>query len=232
MNKAERNRYEALFDEYADPPSQRDMLIAAVECFAEKGFHATTTRDIAKLTEMSPAALYMHFKNKHELLYKIMLIVASAVLDRMKAAVASHVDPVERLRALVHAQVRTHAALRAAVRVVDREFDTLPVELRRPIVELRDQSEELYLLALEDGREKGVFQFSDVRIAALAIYSMAVAVARWFRPEGPHTDVEVAEIYQELAVSMVCKQVSGPFGSQPPVGVGRRAEDARLAGRS
>ena len=211
MNKAERKRYEALFDEYADPPSQRQMLIAAVECFADKGFHATTTRDIAKMAEMSPAALYMHFKDKNEVLFRIMLIVATVVLDRMKTSAAAHVDPVQRLRALVHAQVQAHASLRTAVRVVDREFDTLPQELRRRIVELRDESEALYMTVLEDGRKKGVFHFADVRVTLLAIYSMAVSVARWFRPEGPHTEAEIAVIYQELAVAMVRTQISGRF---------------------
>jgi AcrR family transcriptional regulator len=206
MNKAERQRYEALFDAYADPPSQREMLIAAVECFAEKGFHATTTRDIAKLAEMSPAALYMHFKDKSEVLFRIMFIVASAVLDRMKAAAASHSNPADRLRALVYAQVYAHAELRTAARVVDREFYTLPLEHRRPILALRDESEKMYSNVLADGRKSGEFQFTDLRMTELAIYSMSVAVARWFRPEGPRSDAEIAEIFQDLAVSMVRKQ--------------------------
>jgi hypothetical protein len=38
--------------------SIRKLVIAAIECFAERGYRATTTRDIAKRAQMSPAALY------------------------------------------------------------------------------------------------------------------------------------------------------------------------------
>jgi AcrR family transcriptional regulator len=47
------------------------LLEAAVIAFAEKGFHGTTTRDIATAAGMSPAALYVHHKSKEELLYLI-----------------------------------------------------------------------------------------------------------------------------------------------------------------
>jgi AcrR family transcriptional regulator len=46
--------------------SIRKLVIAAIECFAERGYRATTTRDIAKRAQMSPAALYVHFRSKNE----------------------------------------------------------------------------------------------------------------------------------------------------------------------
>ncbi|MGW3416419.1 helix-turn-helix domain-containing protein, partial [Streptomyces sp. NPDC000888] len=49
------------------PDAARRLLVAAVEAFAERGYHATTTRDIAGRAGMSPAALYIHYKTKEEL---------------------------------------------------------------------------------------------------------------------------------------------------------------------
>jgi AcrR family transcriptional regulator len=46
-------------------------LDAAVNAFAEKGFHGTTTRDIADAIGRSPAAIYVHHRSKEELLYLI-----------------------------------------------------------------------------------------------------------------------------------------------------------------
>jgi AcrR family transcriptional regulator len=46
------------------PEAARKLLVAAVEAFAERGYHATTTRDIAGRAGMSPAALYIHYKTK------------------------------------------------------------------------------------------------------------------------------------------------------------------------
>ncbi len=54
-----------------NPDAARRLLVAAVEAFAERGYHATTTRDIAGRAGMSPAALYIHYKTKEELLHRI-----------------------------------------------------------------------------------------------------------------------------------------------------------------
>ena len=43
----------------------------AVEAFAEKGFTATTTRDIAARAGMSPAAVYVHHDTKESLLFTV-----------------------------------------------------------------------------------------------------------------------------------------------------------------
>ena len=50
------------------PPVATRMLGAAVEAFAELGFHVTTTREIAAKVGLSPAAVYVHCRSKEELL--------------------------------------------------------------------------------------------------------------------------------------------------------------------
>src|SRR6185437_5284135 len=45
---------ERLFGEYHFPAGSRRILLAAATAFAERGFHATTTRDIAAQAGLSP----------------------------------------------------------------------------------------------------------------------------------------------------------------------------------
>ena len=40
------------------------ILEAAARLFAEKGFHRTTTRDIAEAADVSEGTLYNYFENK------------------------------------------------------------------------------------------------------------------------------------------------------------------------
>ncbi|WP_396230797.1 TetR family transcriptional regulator, partial [Frankia sp. EI5c] len=74
------------------------LLAAALSAFAAKGFHGTTTRDIAAAAGMSSAALYVHHKSKEELLYLISLTGHQRTLARLRSALASSDDPVEQLR--------------------------------------------------------------------------------------------------------------------------------------
>jgi len=60
------------------PPSvskeeRREQIIrAAVACFARKGYHLTTMDDIVAESGLSKGSLYWHFKNKKDLLIKVM----------------------------------------------------------------------------------------------------------------------------------------------------------------
>lgn len=52
------------------------ILDAAVQVFAHKGFHAATVRDIARKAKLADGTMYLYFKNKNDLLL--------AILDRMR----------------------------------------------------------------------------------------------------------------------------------------------------
>src|SRR5579864_6099665 len=46
---------------------RQDILKAAVDLFAKKGFRGTTTRDLAAHAEVNEAIIFRHFKTKEEL---------------------------------------------------------------------------------------------------------------------------------------------------------------------
>ncbi len=79
------------------PDAARRLLVAAVEAFAERGYHATTTRDIAGRAGMSPAALYIHYKTKEELLHRISRIGHEKAVDILRTAAQSEGTATERL---------------------------------------------------------------------------------------------------------------------------------------
>lgn len=59
--------------------ARREQIIqAAAWLFASKGFHRTTTRDIAEAAEVSEGTLYNYFENKDDLLIGIMDMLTAA----------------------------------------------------------------------------------------------------------------------------------------------------------
>src|SRR6478735_11000405 len=83
------------------PDAARRLVSAAVHAFAERGYHATTTRDIASRAGMSPAALYIHYKTKEELLYQISKVGHERALEIVERARDSAGTPAERLAGAV-----------------------------------------------------------------------------------------------------------------------------------
>lgn len=187
-----------------DRPGSRDRLqAAAVAAFASKGFHGTTTRDIAAAAGMSPAALYVHHRSKEELLYLISREGHERTLALVRDAVAGTGDPVERLRAVVHAFTVHHARGHTSARIVNYELAALSPEHLREIAGLRRAIEQEMRDLVESGVAAGAFTTSNPRMAALALLSLGIDVARWFRDDGEWSPEDVADYYSELALRIV-----------------------------
>jgi AcrR family transcriptional regulator len=75
---------------------------------AAKGFHATSTRDIAAAAGLCPAAVYVFYKSKEELLYSIAKSGHELYLDVIWEAVARSSDPIEQLTSALYAFTRSH----------------------------------------------------------------------------------------------------------------------------
>jgi AcrR family transcriptional regulator len=92
-------------------PTIRRLLLAGVECFWRDGFHASSTRDIAKRAKLSPAAVYVHFAAKEDLLFTIIVAVAENLRDRLRELAAQGGSPTELLSRLLHAYVALPARM-------------------------------------------------------------------------------------------------------------------------
>ncbi|MFE3408576.1 TetR/AcrR family transcriptional regulator [Streptomyces mirabilis] len=185
------------------PDAARRLLVAAVEAFAERGYHATTTRDIAGRAGMSPAALYIHYKTKEELLHRISRIGHDKALDIVRGAALGGGSAAERLTDAVRSFVRWHAGQHTTARVVQYELEALGPEARAEIVALRRQTDAAVRGIIADGVAAGDFDVPDVPGTTLAVLSLCIDVARWFNVDGPRTPDEVGALYADLVLRMV-----------------------------
>ncbi len=179
------------------------LLAAAVEAFAARGFHGTTTRDIAAAAGMSPAALYVHHRSKEDVLFAISRAGHERTLDVVARAQAASDDPGERLGRLAADFVRHHALAHTTARVLNYELGALSPEHRAEIDELRRAISACVVGVLADGQRTGAFQVHDVRMTAAALLSLGIDLARWYDEAGGWGAEELAAHYRELALRMV-----------------------------
>ena len=176
---------------------------AAVDAFAAKGFHGTTTRDISTAAGMSPAALYVHHRSKEELLFELAHAGHVRVLELVRGSVARSDDPVTQLGDLVEDFVHDHAVAHTGARVINYELAALSEEHRAEILAVRHQIDLVLRDVVERGVAAGAFTTPDPHMTSLAILSLGIDVARWFRDEGRWTPDQVAGHYRLLALRMV-----------------------------
>lgn len=185
------------------PATARERLIdAAVEAFAEKGFAATTTRDIASRAQMSPAAVYVHHDSKESLLFTVSTQGHQAALAVIERATAGPGGPSDRLANAIHDFSAWHASNTRVGRIVQNEFNALSPEHRAEIAQLRRATEAQIRSILNDGLRAGVFEIDDVPGTARALLSLSIDLLRWFSPAGTQSPADIAKLHGELAVRM------------------------------
>lgn len=71
FDEAIKNMLESLQDEEDMTEKQRRILESAIKIFAEKGFHGSSTSEIARDAGVAEGTIFRHFKTKKDLLYAL-----------------------------------------------------------------------------------------------------------------------------------------------------------------
>lgn len=176
---------------------------AAIDAFAADGYGGTTTRDIAARLDLSPAAMYPHYRSKEELLFAISYEGHQLAHDFVAAADPTDAAPIERLRTVVAAFASWQARHHAQARVIQYELTALTRDHYRVLVRMRRETTAIVRSVVDAGIESGEFTVPDAEGVTLALMSLCVDVCRWF-PAGAYTDpLAVGDLYADLAARMV-----------------------------
>src|SRR5205814_9833431 len=97
------------------------ILRTAARIFAEKSYHSTSMRDIARATGVRLAGLYQYCKSKEELLFLIQDHCFGRVLERFEERIKGGDDPLTRLHIFIDNQLSLFAANMAEMKVLTRE---------------------------------------------------------------------------------------------------------------
>jgi AcrR family transcriptional regulator len=174
----------------------------AIELFYERGFHATSLRDIAHRVGIQVGSLYNHIASKEELLFRIMEGIMLDLLEEQRL-VLGDADVVRRMKSLIYGHVRFHCERSKEVFIGNSELRSLSRARRRRIVELRSEYEKLFERELRDGIREGKFVPVDVEIVVFGLIAMGTAVSTWYSPSGRLSLEEIGDIYAGLALRSI-----------------------------
>ncbi|MFZ2307899.1 MAG: TetR/AcrR family transcriptional regulator [Rhodoferax sp.] len=185
--KRARGRPRKTVDERDDGNRRQALLAAAGHLFRQKGFAATTTRDIAAAADMQSGSPFYHFKSKDALLYAVMEEGMRSALARQRAAAQTpgyaSLTPAQQLRMLVgvHFEVLLGPGS-DFVPVMLYESRSLPLRQRKSLGLLIAEYESLWLPVLTALHERGELR-APVRLARLLILGALNWSVQWFDPK-------------------------------------------------
>ena len=123
--------------EAAKAQRRQDLLDAAAELFAERGFESVRLEDIGAACGISGPGIYRHFRGKAAVLTQILENASHGLLDGGRAAVAGRAPGEEALDALLGFHADFALRHRDVIRVQDRDLGAVPVVERRELVRVQ-----------------------------------------------------------------------------------------------
>jgi len=149
---------------------------AAASVFANKGFHGSSTRDIAEHMGIKQGSLYYYFKSKEEALGEVCLFGIEDYVGHMKVIAASDQSFEAKLMATITSHLSSYRERNEALKVYNDERLYLPEEKRKNLKSLgsgyRQALEEIF----EEGVQSGALRASiDCHFAAQAVIGICNA---------------------------------------------------------
>src|SRR5213595_2635490 len=126
------------------------ILRTAARIFAEKSYHSTSMRDIARATGVSLAGLYHYCKSKEELLFLIQDHCFAVVRERLEERIKDVDDPIEKLHIFIDNHLSFFAANMAEMKVLSHEAESLEGELHRHVSTKKERYAKLARKILRD----------------------------------------------------------------------------------
>jgi len=149
---------------------------SAAAVFAEKGFHGSSTRDIAEHMGIKQGSLYYYFKSKEEALGEVCLFGIEDYVAHMKVIAASDQSFEAKLMATITSHLSSYRERNEALKVYNDERLYLPEERRRNLKLLGSGYRQLLEEIFEEGVRSGALRESiDCHFAAQAVIGICNA---------------------------------------------------------
>ncbi len=191
----------------AKPTTSREeeILAAAGSLFREKGYHATSVRDIAESVGLLKGSLYHYIRSKEELLARLFEGALQETVGELEEIAARDAPATGRLREMVRAYALSVTANLDSVGIYLREWRSLPPPELARVRTRRRAMRSLFESVIAEGIRKREFAASDAKVAALAILGMVNWIYEWYRPRGRLRPEALADELAERAVRSVIR---------------------------
>jgi TetR/AcrR family transcriptional regulator, fatty acid metabolism regulator protein len=150
-------------------PATRDRILqAALEIFAEKGYHRALVDDIVRASGTSKGAVYHHFPNKEALFLALVDEFSARLAGAMAEAIGSAHGALGKVQAALTAGLETFARHRELARILLLEAVSLGPAYQSKRLEVHEHFASLIQAYLDDAVREGSIPPLDTRVTTLA----------------------------------------------------------------
>ncbi len=154
---------------------------AAARLFRDKGYSATSMRDLAEAVNLKASSLYNHISSKEEILRNICFENAHRFISGMDEVEKSGADTPEQVRALLSLHIRTAMQDATSVTAFNDEWRHLNEPYLSEFKALRKDYEQRFRSILQTGIASGAFRNLDPNVMLYTLFSSVRWLYDWFQ---------------------------------------------------
>ena len=188
---------------------RRDQMInGAVKLFIEKGFHRTTTREIARAAGFSIGTLYEYIREKEDVLYLVCDRIYDQVKERLQKFLDTEKTTIEALRQGIANYFRVVDDMQDEVLVMYQEVKSLPKDALTYVLNKELELVELFAKMLTRCVENKELYISDSEVELYA-HNIYVAGQMWSFRRWVLREMFTLDEYVELQTTFLIQGAKG-----------------------
>jgi TetR/AcrR family transcriptional regulator, cholesterol catabolism regulator len=179
---------------------RQELLELSARLFAERGYGATTVRDIADEAGILSGSLYHHFPSKEAIVDEILSTFLDELFGEYRRIMAQDMGARQKLEAVVVESFQCIDKHHAAVAIFQNEAKHLAQSQRFSYLNDRNREfRRLWMQILQDGVRTGAFRATlDTDLVYRFIRDTVWVAVRWYRPGGRMSAETVAAQYLDI----------------------------------
>jgi AcrR family transcriptional regulator len=182
--------------------SRKEQVIrSAAELFKEKGYAASSMRDLAQKLGIEAASLYSHIKSKEEILQTLCFDLAAEFRTSLNAVEKQDVPASKKLTLGIIGHVNVMAKDLTSAAVFMNEHRHLSQPFLRDFLLLRINYINRFKKIIEEGVQNSEFKKDiDTKLSVMTLFSSLNWMPTWYSPDG---SIEPTQLGQQLADMLV-----------------------------
>ncbi len=182
--------------------SRKEQVIrSAAALFREKGYAASSMRDLAQKLGIEAASLYSHIKSKEEILQSLCFDMAAEFRKSLADVESKNVTSTDKLRLGIIGHIQVMAKDLTASAVFMNEHRHLSQPYLRDFLLLRINYINRFKAIIEEGARTGEFKDRiDKKLAVMTLFSSLNWMPLWYDPS---SKIDPNDLGQQLADMLV-----------------------------
>lgn len=181
--------------------SRRENIVEEASIlFKQKGFKATSVRELAEKVGMEAASLYNHIASKDEILEEICFRLSDRYISFLTEIEKQNISNLDKMKALIRHHVRLIIEDTEGVSVVNNDWKHLKEPSLSRFKNDRQDYEKRLAAIIEKGISEGEFQSVNVSVALFTILSAVRWVELWYKP---NRDISAQTLEDDIVLMLL-----------------------------